>query len=476
MLWVQGGIFGGGGVGAIFLHQINSFLNCIAGLLSHCGASWLRSCFLKHLAQRVPVCNKKQEALKMSSIDTLSEMFSLAQHDVRQEIADELKIDSELINPGIQADVFVKRGIVLDLHVARARFQQSLELEDVGLAMVGVELPLAEGYRDYLRTLALGRRSLIAPRFKESMNRLSCIESRARAALARRSFPICWGQSVIHFVPVEAYHALRGELEHHKREYFEAVEVLVSKMEEIAAATREMLTSAAPEIYRALQKGTQNLNLGLGDFCDMFVAAAMREFPSLSEARSSAVFDVRISLPPFGMGAKMPTADKKMLKDLKESLVEQKNEFVRTVIAHLNTVVHDVAVSAAACLNKHGTLLGPNVKALNEAFAAFDALNTVTGDKALAEKFSALRSMVGERTRDVGSVAQVLSELREATGKTLELLGQAPRLKRGADTGAAASVLPAADYRRLRRPSEQPIDAESAPAADFRRLRQAGGV
>ncbi|MEW5784053.1 MAG: hypothetical protein AB1767_03035 [Bacillota bacterium] len=358
--------------------------------------------------------------------------------DRRQEIAGELGLDPAEVSTQLLglASSFARKGVIVNLHIGRSRFEQNLTPEDIGLVLGQESEALSEGFREYLKTLYLGRRTLVTPRHRRLLRQLDNMEGRARGALSRRSFPVRlgFGRDILRFVPLHAYRDLRDELLVLEADYASLIEQLVAELEQIKIRTRSMLSEAALEVYRILQRNA-GIAVTSSEFRAKFVETAMKAFPSRHDIEGAASFKVRTMLLPFDAAGANPSFDRDMrvLDDIKESLIEEKNAFVQNVVGHLNKVVHDVVVSASACLRKHGTLLGPNVHALKEAFEAFDSLNHVVGDRALAEKFGVLQAMVLEgRSRDMGSVAAALNELRERTGEVLTTLGQAPRAKRGA--------------------------------------------
>lgn len=350
------------------------------------------------------------------------------------EVASELGLDPSEISAGLMglAHNMADKGVIVDLSISQCRFEQGLTPEDVGIAVDG-EVP--DDFKDYLETLYLGKRTLVTRKYQGLLKDLTNLEQRARNILARKSFPIRlgFGRDVLRFVPLGSYHELRDELNIIAADFESKIEDLASRLPEIRHETRVVLGSAAHEVYRMLRQSSNIGDVRPSEFREKFVLTAMNAFPT-EDAVRAASFNVRTMLVPFSVPA-TSSVDMDILDDIKRSIVDEGNAFVQSVIGHLHGTVYDVVVSASACLKKHGTLLGPNVRALRESFSAFDALNHVVGDKALAEQLAVLQTYVDDAgARDMGNIALHLNKLREQTSEVLSTLGQAPRMKRGEDS------------------------------------------
>jgi hypothetical protein len=307
---------------------------------------------------------------------------------------------------------------------------------------------------------------------------LNNIEGRARNALIRKSFPIRlgFGKDVLRFVPLDVYRELRDELDGYAAEYEAATDELVAQLSLIRERTWDMLTEAAEEIYRMLQRNSA-LEISLQEFRVKFVTNAMDAFPDANDVRNAAVFQVRTMLVPFTAPSVSFSDDLQVLQDIKETLVAEKNAFVESVVGHLHQVVYDVVVSASACLKKHGTLLGPNVRALNDAFEAFNALNNVVGDRALAERLAVLQTLVQDSgARDLGSIAKALNELYEQTAEVLSTLGRAPRKTRGRGDDDIVLDVESFKGRAFRGAKDEEENEISLPVMISVRRKRRGGI
>ena len=411
---------------------------------------------------------------------TLSEEVRQEAEQKKLEVAQELGLDPAEVSTGLVglAQQIAEKGVVVDLHIGRARFEQGLSPEDVGLALGTSTEFLPDGFKEYLRTLYLGKRSLVTSEYQRLLKDLNNIEGRARNALIRKSFPIRlgFGKDVLRFVPLDVYRELRDELDGYAAEYEAATDELVAQLSLIRARTWDMLTEAAEEIYRMLQRNSA-LEISLQEFRVKFVTNAMDAFPDANDVRNAAVFQVRTMLVPFTAPSVSFSDDLQVLQDIKETLVAEKNAFVESVIGHLHQVVYDVVVSASACLKKHGTLLGPNVRALNDAFEAFNALNNVVGDRALAERLAVLQTLVQDSgARDLGSIAKALNELYEQTAEVLSTLGRAPRKTRGRGDDDIVLDVESFKGRALRGAKDEEENEISLPVMISVRRKRRGGI
>jgi hypothetical protein len=387
----------------------------------------------------------------------------------RHETAVELGLDPAEVKVNLlaHADRISRKGVIVDLSIGRERFLQNLSPDDIGLNFKSDDMP--EGFKEYLDTLNLGKRSLVTSDYRRLILDLDNIESRARRALYSNSFPIFGiGRTVLRFVPISCYRTLRDTLAELEAEYFEKVDEIIQELDRIRESTRIMLHEAASEVFKIAKRtlaAPQDLD-ELQEFRRNFINSALADFPTEVQVRGAAYFNVETMLVPFaadtGSNALLEE-HKEVLQEIKKTLVEEKNRFVSSVVAHLNRVVYDAVVSASACIKKHGTLLGPNVTSLKEAMTVFERLNEVVGDVSLARQLERLQTLVLDgKTRDIGNVALALNDLQENTRKVLETLGQVPRAKRGAVDDAGPIDVSAIPSRKRR----GKVDVVESPEPD----------
>ena len=93
---------------------------------------------------------------------TLSEEVRQEAEQKKLEVAQELGLDPAEVSTGLVglAQQIAEKGVVVDLHIGRARFEQGLSPEDVGLAL-GTSTEFAGWVQKHFRTLYLGKRSLV---------------------------------------------------------------------------------------------------------------------------------------------------------------------------------------------------------------------------------------------------------------------------------------------------------------------------
>lgn len=163
--------------------------------------------------------------------------------DQRNEIAARLGCDPDDIRVRMDATAtqLARKGILVELKIARERFELQLDAEDLGIEA-------KDEYRDFLdEYVKLGRRRLIPVSY---LRNLDAIEVRARRLLKESSFNTAWG----HFVPYQVYDELRRRLEGLRADYKRLHDRILEDYDSIRTSTYMKYREAAQEVYRTLQK------------------------------------------------------------------------------------------------------------------------------------------------------------------------------------------------------------------------------
>ncbi len=347
----------------------------------------------------------------------------------REKLALELGTDPEEIRVGIDAysDHFAQKGVVVGLNIGRERFVQSLSFKDIGINVDEV----SDEFKKYLKTVYLGKRDLITPEYQEYMNALQRIEGKARNLLERNSFPIKYPflRERIHFVPVDQYQDLKQELLDLKEEYVENIYRLADELDEIRVDTESMLQRAAVDVYKQGNYG----KFPPDDYINNFVDGGMKSFPSREQVIGGAYFNIHTSMFSTGVSVNPEIKEnKEIMRDINESLKEQKESFLSNIMQHLYSIVYDITTAARENIKKNGELNKKNINSLKRGMEQFEKLNSVVNDRQLAVQLAELNSMVSEGSRDYGEVALQLDALQKETRDVLDELGGKQRMARKA--------------------------------------------
>jgi hypothetical protein len=136
----------------------------------------------------------------------------------------------------------VKKGVVVDLHIGRTRFERKITKEDLGL-----DIPDEDFQHFVAEYLDFGTKVLIPRSVKLQFDR---IESRARRNLYHHSFETPWGR----FVPYTAYQSYKEKREELEAQYLTAKEELKGQLEGHNAVTRATYRKAALKLYERSTK------------------------------------------------------------------------------------------------------------------------------------------------------------------------------------------------------------------------------
>lgn len=133
-------------------------------------------------------------------------------------------------------------GVLVQLHVSWWRGFKVMTPADLGMEPT-------EAAQVFLnKAVTLGGKRLLP---KEVTGRLKTLEVMGRDSLKRHSFRTLFGD----FVPCTAYSAWKEKYARYRDEFYELVNEVVDKYDEVVAAVRESWVEGAPELYRMARGG-----------------------------------------------------------------------------------------------------------------------------------------------------------------------------------------------------------------------------
>lgn len=375
----------------------------------------------------------------MSDFNKLAEVLKkISPEEAEKEFRKEMGIDLKKVLQQ-QAAVFKNKGIIVALGIGRERFSHFLSLDDLG-----IQKGQSESFKEYLDSLMLGKRLFLNSTDRKKEAWLGKVEGKARRLLTRYSFPIRlgFGRDIQHFVPVKHYKELLSLLEEEKKKYFRVLEEIVDDLSSMKRESSLMLQRAASDIYKRLET-----NQSFSEFQQEFVGRAMQHFPTPSEVRGRAYFEVQTMIMNFEQTANI--GDVEVLKDIKESIEKQKTAFVSDVVGHLYKTVHDITVTVSETLREKGSLSTKKTNSLLRTIEMFNLLNDIVSDVELAERLGKLEGLLESEITDKDTVMEEVRGLQTLTRPVLEGLGKAPRATRKGAEIASGTTFEAKS--RLRR-------------------------
>jgi hypothetical protein len=348
----------------------------------------------------------------------------------RSKVASRLGVHSDDVEVrlDITATKLAREGVLVDMHIARERFEKQLSAEDLGLDADSDE------YKDFLaQYINLGRKRLIPALY---LRKLSALETRARRLLRGYSFQTAWG----HFVPYKVYDDIKNGLAEIEREYRKVYDEILERYDSIRFSTYMEYRKAAVEVYRTLKKDPDCPVPE--EFIDSFANRVMNHFPEKRAIADSYRFEVNLSFIPvtstmLEMEAHMAEArvkletQQKIAEQVKETYRRQVKNFVSDLAVHLRTMIFEAVSAARENLLKHGNLPGPSVRSLRLIVEKVKELNFMN-DRQVLQYVKELTDMLvrSAEGREKGDISDLLQKIAEDNRRVLLALGHEPRAVR----------------------------------------------
>ncbi|SFR12444.1 DUF3150 domain-containing protein [Desulfoscipio geothermicus] len=380
--------------------------------------------------------SQKKKAQAKEAINELLENIKLTEceeEDIekqRAEVASRLGVHSDDVEMRIDvtATKLAREGVLMELHIARERFEKQLSAEDLGLDADSAE------YKDFLtQYINLGRKRLIPASY---LRKLSALEIRARRLLRGHSFQTAWG----HFVPYKVYDEVKKGLTEIEREYRKVYDEILDRYDSIRFSTYVEYRKAAVEVYRTLKKDPDCPVPE--DFIDTFASRIMNHFPRKEEIADSYRFKVNLSFIPvtstmLEMDAHMAMTRVKLetqqeiVYQVKQTYQRQVKGFISDLAVHLRTMIFEAVSAAQENLEKHGNLPGPSVRSLRLIVEKVKELNFMN-DRQVLQHVEQLNEMLESSAsdRETGDIAGLLQKIAEDNRRVILALGHEPRLSR----------------------------------------------
>ncbi|HEX7735505.1 MAG TPA: DUF3150 domain-containing protein [Ktedonobacteraceae bacterium] len=360
----------------------------------------------------------------------------------------------------IHWQLLMQDGALVELHIGRCRFSARLVPEDVGIHIDD------EGVREKLaRWTTLGEKRLFP---ESSLQRVSRVESRARAALKEHAFRTELG----YFVPMTAYESWRAQTETLRDEYMalrddlisnhaDLVREVLAEYEVIATDTYHRLRRAHPELVQEDQQ----------HFVALYVNRIANLIPSVEKIRDSFSFRFfRVSAPQLlgapteagetsseeaqasaaGSPAHARTEQQRQRtvvahdvhSDAQRRVNAMLDEWLTTIVAHLRALVYDASMDVLATLQRRGgERFSPrSVVQLKNLLTQIRSLNFF-GDAEIDTMMARIEQIVSlspaTRQHSLSEIQQTLRAIATTTRATLLELGTDTRAPRS-DLGIAA--------------------------------------
>lgn len=364
-------------------------------------------------------------------------------NEAKLEVAANTGLSPDQIHARIEtyAHKNARKGVICELHIGRARFEQALTPPDLGIDTNDGEI------QDYLSSLSLGRRLLVAGEYRKHLNKLSAIEQRARRKLESCSIPTAWGR----FVPYTAFQQMKQKIDEEMLNYQGEYQTVIHKLDEIRWETETVLSDASQHLFKMLKKDWTAIPPA--EFINNFVNKALAAFPSRQEVEAAYQWQLEVSFVPvtqanqemeavMKLRAEATEARREVVEHIKQTYQEQIGEFVADMMAHVRQLAFESASTALAVYKKHGKLGGKTTESLRNVIAQIEALN-VTDDAGVIMQVKQLQSIVGENESfgDAGNTSLILQELVEENRQFLLELGRQPRLTRKIETDDTAETV-----------------------------------
>ncbi len=386
----------------------------------------------------------------------------------KQEVAYHTGLSPDKIRARVEtfAHKNARQGVICALHIGRARFEQGLTPPDLGIDIKDKEI------KEYLDSLSLGRRLLVAGEYRRHLYNLSTIEQRARRKLEYFSVPTAWGR----FVPYKLFREMKQFIDEQELEYRIEYNTLIDQLYSIRHKTELVLTEASVSLYKMLKKDwTAEPPF---EFTDNFVNKALSAFPSRQEVETSYLWDMEVSFVPLtqanqemeavmALQTETAEAQREVVAHLRETYQEQVGEFVADIMSHVRQLAHETCSAALGSYQKHGSFPGATIAGLRNCIQRLEALN-VTEDEEVLRQVETIRAIVDQpaRTRDVDSLGFVLGEIVEENRQFLLGLGRQPRQVR--DVGSPVEPETVLQHRQAR----ENIKIETDVEIDFGRQQR----
>lgn len=364
----------------------------------------------------------------ISKMNVLKEYEGLSEQ--KKEVAAQIGVNPEDIEAklDIAATKLGQEGIIVELHIGRTRFEQILKPSDIGISTDNEDM--RNFITDYIN---LGRRRLIPASY---IKKLNAIESRARRCLENNSFETGWGR----FVPYKLFPKFHEKIKEIEEKYKNIYSEIILNYDKIREQCREVYKSAAPEIYKMLEKNRDVVVPK--EFVTEFTESVMNYFPRRESIENAYMFEMKISFVPLSSTMKemqqqiyerkeLMETQKEIAKQIKEGYKKEVEGFISDISVQLRSMVYEAVSKARESFQKNGSLTGPSVKSLKEMVLKVKALNFM-GDEQIIYYTQELEQMLEKDAdeRNSGEISMLLSHIAEENRRVLSSLGHEPRAKR----------------------------------------------
>lgn len=283
----------------------------------------------------------------------------------------------------------MRQGVIAELHIGRPRFEQRLELADLGIA------PRTDAERKAIAAQVRPGVKLLLP--PEYFRAFGSIESAARHTLTRRTKVA--GQGRIYafetpfgtFVPVTSFDDWLGKVKEHQRRYFEKRDDLLKDYDNVRAGVLKEYARVAHGAYDRLSSAERG-GVSRLTFIRRYVAAIRNGFPTEADIKNRFVFSWQLNLITLPddvrrriVAEELATAEeKKRIRELNDmriavakSTMSAAEDFAKAVDQQLYTLVYEVAAQARESLAKSQSMPSKTLVQLQNLVKQVQALNFV---------------------------------------------------------------------------------------------------
>lgn len=361
----------------------------------------------------------------MSALENLAETIGVNAEEIK-----ELQTDWPSI---------MRQGVIVDLYIGRTRCWRSLSAEELGL----VDLGDKEYARFETEYLDLGRKALLP---KAILKKADNIEQNARNLLEKYSLKTYWGR----FVPATAFATWKAENDRVKHEYY-------ALRDEIGHRYKELVETVLKDYERAGHKAYQRIRqlapeathkISEEEFVTNLVARIKNAIPDKKRLVESFVYQENIYYIPvptqveeelrkaeeiktarYAEESKRRAIDEmnaevtRFYKEQKKKLVDG---FLRDVTVQIRSLLYETSLDVLASIRRNGTLVGRNASQLKILLEKLEHLN-ILEDPILDSQIKELKNLLGNGSRKIGELQNVLREIGTISRGLLIDMGESPR-------------------------------------------------
>lgn len=399
--------------------------------------------------------------------------------NLRTQLAEVLGIapdDIKMIEP--QWTRYMKRGVILSLHVGRWRARAALTYADLGLPE-----PDEDSEKKALQDLlALGRKNLLPKRF---IDRFDAIEQSGRKAVDRGSHKTYWGS----FVTPGTFNETIEDLRRFQAEYMQTANEMCDNWDEVLAELADDYRAAARRAYRNLRQLSPDLaSMSETSFVEGFVKRVLVMVPPRQTVRESFRFEWDIYYIPLPSLLEQDMAEaervkqealqlrheadlarqrdyqqlqaeREMARAVAEHAQAQKTElidqFMKDVVVQMRQLIYGATVDVLESMRRNEHLHPRSITQLRNLVSQIQGLNFF-GDRDVDQMVNRIRLQLDQapEARNPGTVRAVMTDIGIVTRQALMSLGETPRSGRNE---GIADVPAMQEVRTARQRLELPV-------------------